>query len=248
MQDGQYSIYYKDKLDASCGKPRADVEASYIIHIKQLESGYLQVAFVEGFGQFIIASCFPTIEIPSLPIQNDEKVEFTVINDAQYGMCLSQNSLPDKDLLHILDIASKAGACSTESVFQLIQTHIVRDLSIILLKELENKHELGEGEVVLEKNLNRVKLCKRELNSLAVRVSTLDMKRILDDASGDQFDSLLADQWSAIGSETSYQNTGAHFTCHELNEQGELSCYEQVYRTWTPSQEKQITRKIIKID
>ncbi|ESP91136.1 MULTISPECIES: hypothetical protein [Pseudoalteromonas] len=248
MQDGQYSIYYKDKLDASCGKLRADVEANYILRIKQVEPGYLQIAFMKGFEQFLIASCHPTIEIPSLPIQGDEKVEFTVINDAQYGMCISQNSLPDKDLLHILDIASKAGGCSTESVFQLIQTHIIRDLSIILLQELENKHELKEGERILEKNSNRVKLRKVELSDTGVSVSTLDMKRILDDALGDHFDSLLEDQWSAIRSEKSYQNTGIHFTCHELDKQGELSCYEQVFHTSTPSQDKQIARKIIKID
>ncbi|KZN52717.1 hypothetical protein [Pseudoalteromonas luteoviolacea] len=248
MQDSQYSIYYKNKSAKNLNESSSFVQSNYIIAVKSLESGNFLMTFMQGFDEFLVASLYPSGDINLTTIGKCAKFEFIIFNDPDYGIYISQKSMPDEQLLNVLSDVTKCTGQTFEDIFQLLQSQIIRDFSVIQLSELDNMHLEAGKEQVLEQSINRSKLVKHEKLAIGSKCSTLDIKRILWKPEGDEFDTLVADGWNAIRSDKVYQSTALQYVSHELDNTDQLAYYEFVYQSWVPSQHKHIERKIIRID
>ncbi|MBQ4880249.1 hypothetical protein J8M21_23895 [Pseudoalteromonas luteoviolacea] len=248
MQDSQYSIYYKNKSAKNLNESSSFVQSNYIIAVKSLESGNFLMTFMQGFEEFLAASLYPGGDINLSTIEKCAKFEFIVFNDPDYGIYISQKNMPDERLLNVLSDATKDTGQTVEDIFQLLQSQIIRDFSVIQLSELDDMHIEAGKEQVLEQSINRSKLVKHEKLAIGNKYSTLDIKRIFGKPEVGEFDALVADGWSAIHGDKVYQSTGLQYVSHELDSADQLAYYEFVYQSWGPSQHKHIERKIIRID
>ncbi|KZN59847.1 hypothetical protein N473_02725 [Pseudoalteromonas luteoviolacea CPMOR-1] len=248
MHNGQYRIYFKSQVATSQNDCATSVECGYIIGVESTESGNLTVTFMQGFDSFLATFVYPEKHIAFSPEVTEGIFEFIVFNDPDYGMYLSQESLPDKRLLEIINHVVSLGNYTSQDVFQLIQTHIIRDISIIVLNELEEvKRDIHDNQLV-EQTKNRARLVKSEQGQAGCRFSSLEMKKIVGEQLEGDFAALLADAWEAVHNETSYLNTGMQYLCYELDNNNGLAYHEFDYQSCTPKQHKHIIRKVIRID
>ncbi|MCF6439287.1 hypothetical protein L1077_07590 [Pseudoalteromonas luteoviolacea] len=248
MHDSQYSIHFKNQSAKNLNENSSFVQSNYIIAVKPLEADNFLMTFMQGFEEFLAASLYPSCDINLSPIEKCTKFEFIVFNDPDYGIYISQKNMPDERLLNVLSDVTKGTGQTVEDIFQLLQSHIIRDFSVIQLCELDNMHLEASKEQVLEQNINRLKLVRREKLAIGNKYSTLDIKRILGKSEMDDFDALVADGWSAIHGDKVYQSTGLQYVSHELDSADQLAYYEFVYQSWDSSLHKHIERKIIRID
>ncbi|MDK1288415.1 hypothetical protein [Pseudoalteromonas umbrosa] len=250
MYNGQYSIYYKSQSANNLSEKNFFVQSNYIVAVNTLESGDFQLTFMKGFEEFLAASIYPTFDINFSAIKSCDSFEFIVFNDPDYGIHISQNSLPDERLLSVLRDVTRGNEAAITDIFQLLQAQIIRDFETIRLGELDSTHLDADKSKVLEHNTNRVKLFKHEQVSTGSKYSTLDMKRILgvEDDTNNEFDVMVAAAWDAPHSDRAYHSSGLQYVSHELDKADQLTYYEFVYQSWLPLKHKRIERKIIRID
>ncbi|AOT11128.1 hypothetical protein [Pseudoalteromonas luteoviolacea] len=246
MQDGQYSISYNNQITTSQDDCNNVVESSYIISVKSSENGSLNVSFMQGFDSFLAACICHENNRVGTEISKEDIFDFIIFNDPDYGMYLSQESMPDNRLIMALDRVAAYGEHTSEEVFQLLQTQMIRDISIIALKELDEIKNNAQMTPVVGQNKTR--LAKSEQGEAGCKLSILELKKIIGEQPKGDYEALLSDAWEAVHNQKCYQNTGIQYVCYELDKSDSLAYHESVYHSYTLKQHKHIIRRIVRID
>ncbi|MBQ4811429.1 hypothetical protein J8M20_08775 [Pseudoalteromonas luteoviolacea] len=243
---GNYHIEIKDKVYTSCNGTGRDTTHSYSIEIRSEEPGKYQVVFKNGFHNFL-NSCPGIGELANmLPNCTKQLSEFLVIEEPDIGLILAKNTLFNDALLLILEELAKYSGEPAETLFDLIQSQLLRDLNIILLRDSQGL-SMPVGEHLIFESTNRESKLQVKQEASLKTVEMIDIKRFVGEVEDSNYDELKRECWQAYLSEKRYSNTGLNYTKYCLDEGDNLTRFELVYQSFSSKQDKRLSRLIERI-
>ncbi|KZN37945.1 hypothetical protein N480_14470 [Pseudoalteromonas luteoviolacea S2607] len=243
MVNDSYRIEIKDKFMVLGDGAKRDVECDFHIEIRSDELGKYLVVFKSGFHGFL-NSCPGIGELANmLPNCTNQLSEFLVIDEPEEGLVLAKNTLYNDALLLILEELARYSGEPVETLFELIQSQLLRDLNIILLRD---SHELDQpvGEYLVFESINRESVLRVKQDESSKTIETIDIKRLIGTDENSEFELLKHDRWLAPAGERRYKNTGLNYTKYCIDENESLERYEFVHQSVSSQQNKNLSRCI----
>ncbi|KZW98433.1 hypothetical protein JL49_23140 [Pseudoalteromonas luteoviolacea] len=241
-----YHIEIKDKFMAFGDEAERDMECSFHIEIRNEESRKYQVVFKSGFHSFL-NSCLGIGELANmLPNCTKQLSEFLVIDEPENGLVLAKNTLYNDALLLIIEELARYSGKSVETFFELIQSQILRDLNIILLRD---NHVFAQpvGEYLVFESANRENILRVTQDEQGKTIEAIDIKRLIGTVEDSEYELLKHERWLAQTGERRYKNTGLSYTKYCIDGSESLELYEFVYQSVSSQQNKKLSRRIERI-